>query len=69
MFSTPELVARHRDGPLAEERLAYLQHRSDLGSARRTLIDCATYLLAIAGRLRLPESIIARFSDKAGQAA
>jgi integrase/recombinase XerD len=55
LFSTQKLIARHRDSPLAEERLAYLRHRSNDGMARGTLIDYAGYLLAITERLRLSE--------------
>lgn len=40
---------------MAEERLAYLHRRSAVGMARRTLIEDAGYLLAIAERLRLGE--------------
>jgi len=57
LFSTQELIARHRDSPLVEERLSYLLHRSDEGIARRTLIECAGYLLAITKCLRLSERI------------
>ena len=38
---------------MAEERIAYLRHRSEQGMARNTLIDFARYLLAIAECLHL----------------
>jgi integrase/recombinase XerD len=55
LFSTQKLIARHRNGPLAEERLVYLGKRAAAGMARRTLIEAAGYLLAVGKRLRLSE--------------
>jgi site-specific recombinase XerD len=51
----PLALARHRTGPLREERLAYLDHLAGLGMSRKTVFECAHYLLAIADFLRLAD--------------
>jgi integrase/recombinase XerD len=55
LVKTPHALARHRDGPLAEERLRYLNHCVELGMAHRTQRTIASYLLVIADYLRLGE--------------
>ncbi len=44
---------RHRRGPLAKERLAFLQQLADEGLTRPNLLIAASYLLLIASRLGL----------------
>src|SRR5262249_7495265 len=48
-------LARHRGGPLAEERLAYLSHLADQGLSTESLQHTARYLLVIAHALRLAD--------------
>lgn len=48
LFTYPAAVARHRSGPLLEERLAFLAHLADQGYARNSLRMMAEGLLAIA---------------------
>jgi integrase/recombinase XerD len=55
LCSRPSALARHRDGPLAEERLAYLGHLADQGLSTGSLQRAAQYLLVIALTLRLAE--------------
>jgi integrase/recombinase XerD len=55
LYSRPTALARHRDGPLAEERLAYLGHLAGQGLSTRSLQHVAPYLLVIALTLRLAE--------------
>jgi site-specific recombinase XerD len=51
LFERPHALARHRSGPLVEERRAFLAHLADLGCARSTLQHTACDLLAIAKML------------------
>jgi site-specific recombinase XerD len=51
----PRALERHRNSPLAEERLRYLDHCAELGMAHSTLRTTATYLLTITDYLRLGE--------------
>ena len=37
LFNCPAALARHRTGPLLEERLAFLTHLADQGYSRRDL--------------------------------
>jgi site-specific recombinase XerD len=55
LFQLPGTVARHRNGPLAEERLRYLVHCAGQRLARGSLRNIALYTLTIAQRLRLAE--------------
>jgi site-specific recombinase XerD len=55
LFERPRALARHRDGPLAEERLRYLSHLASQGMVQGSLRAAATYLLVIADRLRLAD--------------
>jgi hypothetical protein len=48
LFTRPRAVARHRAGPLLEERLRYLTHLSELGMRRIDLQSQAHFLLVIA---------------------
>jgi len=51
--TSPAAVARHRSGPLMEERLAYITHLANQGYARNTLRETATDLLLIVKMLGL----------------
>jgi site-specific recombinase XerD len=51
----PHALARHRDGPLAEERLRYLAHCAEQQMSQVTLQHIASYLLVVARLLRLAE--------------
>ena len=55
LFTRPCAVARHRAGPLLEERLRYLCHLAELGMRRTELQIRDHYLLVIAQFLRLVE--------------
>lgn len=54
-FRKPRVLARYRDGPLAEERRRYLVHCAEQHMAWTTLREIATYTLAVAKALRLAE--------------
>jgi hypothetical protein len=53
LFKCPHALARHRHGPLVEERCRYLTHCAGRQISPRTLRDIAIYTLAVAGALRL----------------
>jgi site-specific recombinase XerD len=55
LFGYPKVHARHRAGPLAEERSRYVAHLAEQGVPRFTLRYCCWYLLAAAKGLRLAE--------------
>jgi len=55
LFKKPRVLARYRDGPLAEERRRYLVHCAEQRMARSTLREIAIYTLGIAKALRLAE--------------
>ncbi len=63
LFRTPWVVARQRNGPLAEERLCYLNHCARQQMSRRTLRSIARYTLLAAEFLRLalrPSEVVTR---------
>ena len=53
LFEHPFALARHRSGPLVDERISFLTHLASQGYSRRTLREKARDLLAIAGTLGL----------------
>jgi integrase/recombinase XerD len=55
LFHKPFVLARHRNGPLAEERRRYLDHCAEQQMTRRTLRDIALYTLIVAKALRIAE--------------
>jgi site-specific recombinase XerD len=55
LFSRPGALARHRDGPLVEERLRYLSHLAAQGLTLSSLQTAAQHLLLIAASLRLAD--------------
>ncbi len=67
LFKRPAAVARHAAAPLLAQRLLYLEHLRDLGSARSTLIDCANGMLRIGEMLRwtLPRTVTAELLESA----
>src|SRR5919106_5326834 len=48
LFAYPAVLRRHRDGPLAAEREAYLEALSARGAAHGTLLGMARYGLCVA---------------------
>ena len=55
LFQNPYVLARQRNGPLAEERRRYLAHCAEQQMSRRTLRSIALYTLVVAKALRLAE--------------
>ncbi len=47
LFRYRRVLARHRDGPFAQDREAYLSHRAQQGAAQETLLNIARELLVI----------------------
>jgi site-specific recombinase XerD len=69
LFQEARALARHRDGPLAEDRRRYLIHCAEQGMALQTLGGVARYTLIIATALRLaerPDALITREEIEAG---
>ena len=48
LFSYPSVRRRHREGPLAAERAAYLSDVEARGMARATILRVARYCLCVA---------------------
>jgi len=48
LFSYPSVLRRHREGPLASERAAYLCLLAGRGMAHGTILRCARYCLCVA---------------------
>jgi site-specific recombinase XerD len=62
LFPQPGALARHRDGPLAPERLSYLEHLARQGKPHAFLVITAYYLLGVVQYLHLarrPDEAIA----------
>ena len=53
LFRYPAIIARHRDGPFAEDRERFLEYRSSQGLASTTLQQIAQELLAVAERIEV----------------
>jgi integrase/recombinase XerD len=53
LFHYPLVLARHRNGPSADDRERYLSHCAQGGAARSTLLGLAPELLAISRRIAL----------------
>jgi len=53
IFHYPRVLARHTEGPAANERARYLAHCASGGAARSTLLGLAPELLVIAQRIEL----------------
>ena len=52
IFSFPAVVRRHREGPLAPERLEYLNYLHDRGVALGTVLRQARYCLCVAHEIQ-----------------
>jgi len=64
IFSYPAVLRRHRRGPLASERLEYLQYLTDRGAALGTVLRQARYCLCIAREIqRWPREHCFRAAD------
>ena len=48
LFTYPGVLQRHREGPLAAERAAYLNELADRGMAHGTILRRSSYCLCIA---------------------
>jgi integrase/recombinase XerD len=55
LFQDPHTLARHRDGPLAEERRRFLAHCAERRMCHGALRHVACYTLCVAKALRLAE--------------
>jgi integrase/recombinase XerD len=55
LFQRPRILARHRNGPLADERRRYLAHLAEQQMALLTLQTIASYTLAVAKALCLAD--------------
>lgn len=55
LFRKPFVLARHRNGPLADERRRYLVHCAEQRLSWRTLRDIALYTLVVAKALLMRE--------------
>lgn len=53
LFKYRRVLARHRDGPFAEERAHYLSHRAQQGAAKETLLKMARELLVVSREVNL----------------
>lgn len=53
LFHYPRVLARHRNGPSADDRERYLAHCAQGGAAHSTLLSLAPELLAISRRIAL----------------
>jgi hypothetical protein len=53
LFQYPTVLARHRDGPAADERRRFLLHRAKEGAASDTLLGIARELLVIAKHINV----------------
>ena len=51
-FSFPAVLRRHREGPLASERLEYLRYLNDRGAALGTVLRHARYCLCVAREIQ-----------------
>lgn len=53
LFKYRGVQARHQNAPFTQERLAYLSHRAEQGSAKATLLNIARELLVVCRYLKL----------------
>ena len=53
IFKAPRTLRRHREGPLADERVRYLAQLAEGGVSRSTLRHAAFFLLDFAARIDL----------------
>ncbi len=55
LYQRPRVLARHRNGPLVEERRRYLVHGAEQEMALLTLQSMARHTLIVAKALRLAD--------------
>ena len=55
LFHYPSVLARHRDGPSAQERECFLIHCASAGATRQTLLHLASELLLVARQIKLSD--------------
>ena len=64
IFSYPAVLRRHREGPLASERLEYLKYLNDRGAALGTVLRHARYCLCVAREIqRWPQEHCFKVAD------
>lgn len=70
IFSFPAVLRRHREGPLAAERLEYLKYLNDRGLALSTVLRQARYCLCVAQEIeQWPRDHFFNIADLNGIAA
>lgn len=52
LFKYPGVLRRHKEGPLAAERVAYLSEQAAQGMARGTILRRSSYCLCVAIELQ-----------------
>ena len=63
LFHYPRVLARHRNGPSADDRERYLAHCAQGGAAHSTLLGLAPELLAISRRIALDDGRLITFAE------
>lgn len=58
LFCYPAIIARHRDGPFAEDRERFLEYRSSQGLSSTTLQRNAQELLVVAERIEFSNDLL-----------
>jgi integrase/recombinase XerD len=63
LYYYPSVLARHREGPSAEDRDRFLAHCADYGAAQTTLLRLAPELLLIARRIDVSGARMVRLEE------
>ena len=63
LYHYPSVLARHREGPSAEDRDRFLAHCADYGAAQTTLLRLAPELLLIARRIDVSGARMVRLEE------
>ncbi len=63
LYHYPSVLARHREGPSAEDRVRFLAHCADDGAAQTTLLRLARELLLIARRIDVSGARMVRLEE------
>ena len=63
LFRYPSVLARHRDGPSAQERERFLIHCASTGATRRTLLHLASELLLVARQINLGDDRLINLAE------
>jgi hypothetical protein len=53
LFSAPDCIEKHRNAPLEEERLRYLEHLAQTGHTSSSLCVAASQMLTAIGHIDL----------------